>query len=145
MASDLVDITGKFLDIGGRPLTGEVTIEPLPQFILVADQESVYSGGVTKALDGEGNLQMSILANPDWEYQISFRLTSHGNEAVKIASQIIKIPGKSTVPQLLAVTLQGGSYEPVIEFRQGEVGEIVVTGAQTDPADPGAILINLPA
>lgn len=145
MASDLVEITGKFLDIGGRPLSGEVTIEPLPQFILVADQQSVYSGGVTKSLDSEGNLYMSILANPDWEYQISFRLISHGNDAVKIASQIIKIPGESTVPQLLAVTLQGGSYEPVVEFRPGDAGEIVVTGAQTDPSDPGAILINLPA
>lgn len=145
MASKLVDITGKFLDIGGQPLTGSVTIEPLPQFILVADEKSLYSGGVTKNLDSDGNLHMSILSNPDWDYEISFNLSSHGNQRVDIKKQIIKIPDSGTVPQLLALTFQTGSYEPVIEFAQGGTGEVLVTGAKTDPADPGAILINLPA
>lgn len=145
MASEPVNITGTFLDIGGRPLTGSVTIEPLPQFILVADEKSLYSGGITKNLDSDGNLQMSILSNPDWEYQISFDLSSHGNQRVDIKKQIIKIPAESTVPQLLAVTLQTGSYEPVVEFIQGGVGEVIVNGAVTDPNDPGAILLNIPA
>lgn len=144
MESQIVDITGKFLDIGGQPLRGTVTIEPLPQFILVADQESLYSGGVTEELDSNGNLSMQILSNPEWKYQISFHLTSQSGELVDIKKQIIQIPDASTVPELLAVTFQSGSYEPVIEFRQGDVGEIIVTGAATDPADRGAILLNIP-
>lgn len=144
MASEIVTIAGKFLDIGGQPLSGAVSIEPLPQFILVADEKSLYSGGVTKELDAEGNLTMSILSNPDWDYQISFDLSSRTGHRVDIKKQIIKIPDSGTIPQLLAATLQGGSYEPVIEFRQGDVGEIIVTGAATDPADRGAILLNIP-
>lgn len=144
MVSKIVDITGRFLDIGGRPLSGAITIDPLPPYILVADEKSLYSGGITKPLDAEGNLSMRILSNPEWEYQISFDLTAQGDRCVDIKKQIIKIPSDSTVPQLLAVTLQTGSYDPVVEFVPGGVGEVVVSGAVTDPSDPGAILLNIP-
>lgn len=143
--SQIVDVTGTFLDIGGNPLSGSVTVDPLPAFIVSEEKTTIYSGSVTGNLDSEGNLALKVLSNPGWKYLISFNLASKDGQSVELAKEIIDIPGEDTVPNLLAITYKTGSYKPVFEFAVGDVGELIVTGVTTDPNDPGAIVLDLPA
>ena len=145
MANETVKITGKFLDIGGKPLQGTVTIKPAPLYIADADTESIYAGQTKGTLDKDGNLEMHVVSFPGRRYRIDFSITTQGGAKADFPYRIVEIPNEETVANLLASTYEAGSGEPVFEFMQGEPGEILVTGAEKDPSDPGAILITLPA
>lgn len=138
----LIKITGQFLDVAGRPLNGTVRIEPVPIFI-AESETTIYAAPVTAPLDSEGNLDVSVLATDEWRYRAKFDLRNVNGARAELSSVLFDAPEETTVGKILASSYSSASAEPVITFATGPEGEVIVTGGQIDPSDPGAILLPI--
>lgn len=144
--SEIVTITGKFLDIGGKPLQGTVTIKPAPSYIADSDKVSIYTGSTSAELSDKGELSLPVVSFPEQRYKISFNLRKQGGSSIDIEPQIISVPKADTVSNLLAVTYQEtrAGNEPVFEFSPVGSGDLLISGVTVSPDDPGSFVVTLP-
>lgn len=138
-----VTLTGKFLDPSGNPLTGYITVNPLPEMVVDPEENNVYSGPVTVQLNEAGEITIPLIVTEAWSYQITYSLYNSAGAKIPMTSQIVKITEDTDIADLLETAISGNVTRPVLTYSNYRPGEITVSGVTFDPNDPGAILATV--
>ena len=71
-------ITGKFLDVAGKPLTGKITATSTRDYILIPGTNvEIYAGNITRSLGSQGEITLNLIPG---EYTLEFDLATESGQ-----------------------------------------------------------------
>lgn len=116
-------ITGKFLDVAGKPLTGKITATSTRDYILIPGTNvEIYAGNITRSLGSQGEITLNLIPG---EYTLEFDLSTESGQEIPIKPVTTVVERSTAIGTLLGAT----EPEPADEHddvadEPGEVTEI---------------------
>lgn len=124
-----VHLTGRLLDPAGRPLTGRILCEPIPEYVLEDGETDrrLWAGAVETHLDEQGRISLHLMPE---RYKLKFQVTTAAGLPANIHPVTVELRADAQLPALLwdsaTEAEQPNLIDRLIVLRR-EPGEIVVS------------------